>query len=218
MPIISWLRSHKRISIGVGLACLVLISWPSLTAADKNVVADNIPKPPSKVETAFKEVDAATLSPARQRVVALMKQEYAKDPKYFDENVMVYTQGNRESWCADFISWVYRKAGTELINPHSGHWRIPGVLTLQKYFIDNGAYKAADSGYIPKPGDTVFYIGAQTPDNTSDEHAALVIKSDGKTMTTLGGNEGTGVMRVRTESIESHLSKGMVGYGQLDFE
>lgn len=126
------------------------------------------------------------------------------------------TESIRESWCADFISWTYLQADTQLVNPHSGYWRIPGVLTLQTYFRDNGAYTSVDSGYIPKLGDVAFYIGSQTPDNTSDEHAAFVIAANGDQITTLGGNEGTGVMRLRTEKIQQNKDKGLVGYGQLE--
>lgn len=170
----------------------------------------------SRSERAFATIDASTLSPARQRVFNIIKQEYDKDPKYFDATVMKYTEDIRESWCADFISWTYLQADTQLINPHSGYWRIPGVLTLQTYFRDNGAYTSVDSGYIPKLGDVAFYIGSQTPDNTSDEHAAFVIAVDGDKITTLGGNEGTGVMRLRTETIQQNKDKGLVGYGQLE--
>ncbi len=211
------LQPYRLRLVILAVVIAVLFIWhPFNYIANKVDAETGVLTNKSATPSAFTAIDESILSPARQRVFAILKQEYAKDPKYFDKTVMEYTEGNRESWCADFISWVFAEADTELINPNSGYWRIPGVLTLQTYFKDNSAYALADSDYTPKLGDVAFYIGAQTPDNSSGEHAALVISVDGDQITTLGGNEGTGIMRLRTESIATNLEKGLVGYGQLE--
>lgn len=200
----------------LGVVILALFIWHPFARDGITDTVEAVASQQSRSERAFGNIDTSSLSPARQRVFTIIQQEYDKNPKYFDDAVMTYTEGIRESWCADFISWTYLQADTQLVNPHSGYWRIPGVLTLQTYFRDNGAYTSVDSGYIPKLGDVAFYIGSQTPDNTSDEHAAFVIAVNGDQITTLGGNEGTGVMRLRTETIQQNKDKGLVGYGQLE--
>lgn len=211
------LRPYRTRLVILAVVIVTLFIWHPFNDSKNNADAQTGTQPSlSRTEKAFSSVEESSLSPARQRVLAILKQEYAKDPKYYDETVLKYTEGNRESWCTDFISWVFAEADTELINPHSGYWRIPGVLTLQTYFKDNDAYALSTSDYTPKLGDVAFYIGAQTPDNSSDEHAAIVIDVDGAQITTLGGNEGSGVMRLRTESISENLEKGLVGYGKLE--
>lgn len=209
---------YKKRLIIVLVIVAVLFVWHPFANESVSQTVESVVSQKSRSERDLANVSTENLSENRKLIFTLIKQEYDKDPKYFDETVMKYTEGNRESWCADYISWIYLKAGEALINPNSGYWRIPGVLTLQKYFIDNNAYASVDSDYTPKLGDVAFYIGSQTPDNTSDEHAAFVIQVKGDTITTIGGNEGTGVMRLRTETIEQNKAKGMVGYGQVELE
>lgn len=163
-------------------------------------------------QPAFPAISTNNLSSTQRKILTLARTEYDKAPRHFDSSVLKYTEGTRESWCADFISWVFLKADVPLTNPNSNYWRIPGVLTLQKYYKDAGAYVEATAEYTPKLGDVVFYIGAQTPDNSSDEHVALVLKVEGDVITTIGGNEGDGIMRIRAESPQ----KSLVGFGRLD--
>lgn len=162
----------------------------------------------------FPNIPTNDLGTPQQKLLQILQTEYDKDPHSYDQTVLTYTEGNEESWCADFISWAFLKAGEPLSNPNNDYWRIPGVLTLQQYFKDNDQYATIDSGYTPKIGDIAFYIGAQTPDNTSGEHAAFVIGANEDSITTIGGNEGDGIMRLRTESLQVNKDKGLVGYGQ----
>jgi len=163
----------------------------------------------------FPAISTDALDATQRKLLQILQTEYDKDPKSYDQTVLTYTEDNEESWCADFISWAFLKAGKPLTNPNNGYWRIPGVLSLQQYFKDNDQYVTVDTTYTPKLGDVAFYIGAQTPDNTSGEHAAIVIESNEDSITTIGGNEGDGIMRLRTESIQINKDKGLVGYGQL---
>jgi len=164
----------------------------------------------------FASVDASTLTPLQTRIFALLKQEYAKTPRSYDKTVLKYTEGFKESWCADFISWIMNEANSPNISAETGYWRIPGVQSLQTYYMDINGYRTVDAEYAPVLGDVAFYIGSQTPDNNSGEHAALVLSYDGKTLVTIGGNEGDGVLRIRSESIQTNRDKGLVGYGILE--
>lgn len=176
----------------------------------------NIAKPIISHRTPlFPSISTSGLSTTQQKLLQILQTEYDKDPKSYDQTVLTYTEGNEESWCADFISWAFLKAGKPLANPNNDYWRIPGVLSLQQYFKDNERYTTIDTNYAPQIGDVAFYIGAQTPDNTSGEHAAIVIATTEDTITTIGGNEGDGIMRLRTESVQVNKDKGLVGYGQL---
>ena len=87
--------------------------------------------------------------------------------KEFNAQVLTYSEGNRENWCADFVSWVYLKAGYPFVTkgaPGRSYWRIyrvytdnQGIPNLRSYFIANNAYKTKESGYVPGPGDVVIF-------------------------------------------------------------
>ena len=143
----------------------------------------------------------AGLTPIRQRIVAVLRSQYENPP----ESPAVYTQGIREPWCADFVSWTQRRAGSPVRNPTTGSWRIPGVATLTDYYQSVGRFHGPD--YRPKPGDVVLYA----PPNRFKQHTNTVIAVDGDRVTTLGGNEpphGISVNSYRLSTV-----RGIVGYG-----
>jgi hypothetical protein len=161
-------------------------------------------------------VDATDLSPLQTKILKLIKQEFAKSPESYNSTVLKYTEGFEESWCADFVSWIMNQAGSPNINPETGYWRIPGVFSMINYYKSIDGYVSKDEAHIPRLGDVAFYIGEVTPDGSSGEHIAFVLSFDGKKLVTIGGNEGDGVMRVRSESLETNIEKGLIGYGILE--
>jgi len=207
-------RSKKRFYIA-GLIMLVIVIGFFVVSHNQDAINESATNIIKKTQPAFPTISTKGTDSTQREILRLVKEEYEKAPRSYDATVLKYTEGNRESWCTDFISWVYSKAGMPLTNPNSGYWRIPGVLTLQQYYRDTDRYIEASTDYTPKLGDIAFYIGAQTPDNSSDEHAALVLKIDGDNITTIGGNEGIGVMRIRTESLQENIDKSLVGFGVL---
>ncbi|MFT3901254.1 MAG: CHAP domain-containing protein [Gordonia sp. (in: high G+C Gram-positive bacteria)] len=148
---------------------------------------------------AFPET-AAGLSPVRRRIVAVLRAEYANPhaPEY-------YAQGIREAWCADFVSWTQRKAGSPVRNPSNGSWRIPGVATLTEYYRSVGRFRGPD--YRPKPGDVVLYA----PPNRFRQHTNTVIAVNGDHVTTLGGNEPPHGISIN--GYDRSTVRGIVGYG-----
>jgi len=160
----------------------------------------------------FPGIEVRQLNPTQQQIISISKQEYAKRPVSYDENVLKYSNGVMEPWCADYVSWVMREAGAPLNNPNSGGWRIPGVLTLKQYYKNEGRYRDA-SQYTPKTGDVALFVNTNSF-NMSRQHTSIVLKVDGDKMTTIGGNE-LGRLRVSTQSTKIG-SKGLVGYGIIE--
>jgi hypothetical protein len=160
----------------------------------------------------FPDINTNALSKQQASIIAFAKNEYQKHPVSYDQTVLKYTQGNKEAWCADFISWIMQQSGASYKNPSSGSWRIPGVFTLQDYYKTQNRYETV-SNYEPQPGDVAFYIGKHTSDLFSTEHAAIVIQVSGHEMTTLGGNEG-GRLRLNTQRIKRG-ENSLVGFGKL---
>ncbi|WP_238556677.1 CHAP domain-containing protein [Gordonia terrae] len=149
----------------------------------------------------FPQVDASELTPGQLRIVEAVRREHAAQrPGTF------FSEGADEPWCANFVSWIMRAAGSPLVNPHSGHWRIPGVYTLQEYYEAAGRFEAAGDR-APRVGDVVLY------DRSSGfgQHTNIVVAVDGETAVTVGGNE-TG--RIRIHSLDWRSDGGVVGFGR----
>lgn len=151
---------------------------------------------------AFPKIDETNLSETQKKVVALTKQEHAAQVEYTK-----YSEGNKEAWCADFASWIMKEAGVSYKNPNSGHWRIPGTLTLREYYEKEGRFKPVDSDYMPKVGDVILYDGA----GWFGQHVNIVLAYENGKVTTVGGNEA-GKVRVQTRPLGG---EGTVGYGVL---
>lgn len=145
----------------------------------------------------------ASWTPEQARIVELVRGEHeAQRPGPF------YAEGVEEPWCADFVSWVMREAGQPLSNPHSGHWRIPGVYTLQEHYQEQGRYEPADGSYEPVVGDVVLY------DNVLGvgQHTNIVVAVDGGTITTVGGNE---LGKIRVHDVDWAGDSAVFGFGRL---
>ena len=153
----------------------------------------------------FPDIDLNKLNSLQKTIIDISKDEYYKKPSSFDENVLKYSQGAKEPWCANYISWVMKQAGVPYVNPHSNNWRIPGVNTLQEYYSLENRYIKAGS-YIPQVGDAAIYL-----DNNS--HVNLVIDVNDNIMTTIGGNE-EGHLRIKTQNY-SYGTQGLSGFGIL---
>lgn len=159
----------------------------------------------SPVSGQFPVIPTARLSPLQRRIVDLTQQEYTKKPVSYDGNVLKYSQGSKEPWCADFASWIFMQAGRPFDNPNSGSWRIPGVYTLQEYFQAYNTYKMAGT-YVPKTGDVAIY-------HQGEGHTNIVLTVKNGQMTTVGGNE-SGRIRIETQSYAKGAD-GLDGFGVL---
>lgn len=153
---------------------------------------------------AFPEVYRSTLTPLQGRVLDVLEEQY-RDP----QSGPFYSEGVRQAWCANFVSWIMSRAGAPYVNPNSGHWRIPGVWTLHDYFVGEQRFVPADSGYVPRTGDVVLYISP-----FGSEHTNMVVSADPRTGTaiTLGGNE-TGA--VRLHRLRWADDGAVIGFGRL---
>jgi len=104
--------------------------------------------------------------------------------------VASYTDGHCEQWCADFVSWVYNKAGSPLTGGSSGGWRIAGAFTIRDWLKANGVYiERGTSGASPQPGDIIVFAGAG-----GHGHIGIVENFDGR-IHTIEGNAGESVTR-----------------------
>ncbi|NLG54283.1 MAG: CHAP domain-containing protein [Rhodococcus sp.] len=152
---------------------------------------------------AFPEIDRSTLTAQQAQVVDVLEAEHGENrPGTY------YSEGVEQPWCANFVSWVMREAGSPLANPHSGHWRIPGVYTLQEYYQSVGRFEPAGSGYIPAVGDVVLYENVAWV----GQHTNFIIAVDGDTAVTVGGNE---MGKIRVHTLDLVGDSAVFGFGRL---
>lgn len=191
----------RRISLGAAAVAAVLavlaggIFWLSVTRETpltRHMPAELRPR-------TFPAVQTEGLDPARVRIIENLRREFAanRPGTYYSEGVV-------EAWCADFVSTLLRDSGLAVRNPNSGTWRIPGVYTLTEYFQREGRFRPAD--HTPAPGDVVLYA----PEHAFRQHTNFVVRMDGGTVVTVGGNQPGGITALTFEHADR---AGIVGYG-----
>lgn len=110
------------------------------------------------------------------------------------------------AWCAYFISWCASQAGI----PSSILPRLGNCGTLTNWYKNRSIYYTRASGYIPKPGDMVFFNWSG---GTSAQHIGIVTGVSGDNLYTIEGNTAgaNGYMcNGRTRSLSSGT---VLGYG-----
>ena len=200
--------SRKRCII-FSIIALLLIALSIIAAQPK--IADKLSSLVNSVrldrspgEAAFPDIDTVNLSPTRQKIISLAKTEFKAQPAGAK-----FSQGAKEPWCANFVSYIMNQAGAPLKNPHTGGWRIPGTFTLREYYEANGRFKSANSGYQPLPGDVAIYRNSPV----FGDHTNIVLKNDNSVLTTVGGNEAN---RIRVFVNRDKQYDGLLGYGVLN--
>ena len=85
------------------------------------------------------------------------------------------------AWCAYFISWCASQAGI----PSSIVPRLGNCGTLTDWYQSRSIYYSRSSGYVPKPGDMVFFNWSG---GTSAQHIGIVTGVSGDNLYTIEGN------------------------------
>ena len=123
--------------------------------------------------------------------------------------IMVFTDGQREPWCADFVSWVLRAAGKPLTQGVGG-WRVAGAEAIRDLF--RSRHRFAERAFAhPEPGDVIVYRYPWS------WHVGIVVAASEAGLTTVEGNSGgvgglEGV--VRHERIAWRANPFIVGFGR----
>lgn len=110
------------------------------------------------------------------------------------------------AWCAYFISWCASQANI----PSSVVPRLGSCGSLTEWYRSRSRYYTRSSGYIPKPGDMVFFNWSG---GTSAEHIGIVTGVSGNNLYTIEGNTGGGdgnMCNGRTRGLKSSY---VLGYG-----
>jgi hypothetical protein len=111
-----------------------------------------------------------------------------------------------EEWCADFVSYVYKQAGTPFTAGETNGWDENIASNIQNMGF---TLHPASSGYVPKPGDVAYF-------DYAGGHVEIVV-SGGTTPTFVYGNSATidpttGNGEMEANTITSKGSEGQVVY------
>jgi hypothetical protein len=129
------------------------------------------------------------------------------------------SQGNylSEEWCADFVAWVWHRAGVPFTYGYDSGEINGGAVSFYQWGVANGTWHAVNSGYTPQPGDAVLY-GLNTPTDTSADHVAVVTGGTARDPNVvdgdwwLGNNGGNGGVVAATDQTTATGTDSVSGY------
>jgi len=108
-----------------------------------------------------------------------------------------YGFGARVEWCAIFVTWCANQLGytSSGIMPRFASCRL-GIA----WFRERGMWQPPGSGYIPSPGDIIFFDWDR---DGAANHVGIVERVDGNRVYTIEGNSGghPGIVRTKSYSI-----------------
>jgi hypothetical protein len=194
--------------LGVGLVGRALVDGRGLRAALGRAAVAQAPLGGGGAASASAEdLRAAALAlPAADGpaavAVALLARGIRETSPNFGPAVAIFTDGNAEPWCADFVSYVLLRAGRPFTGGASGGWRIPWVPDIEAWFRARGRW--FDRAFAaPLPGDVV---------NFSWGHTGIVVAVRGAALVTVEGNHADAVA---TRAIADWRSDAqIVGFGR----
>jgi hypothetical protein len=122
-----------------------------------------------------------------------------------------------EEWCADFVAWVWHRAGVPFTYGYNSGEINGGAVSFYQWGVANGTWHAVNSGYTPQPGDAVVY-GLNTPTDTSADHVAIVTSGEARDPNVvdgdwwLGNGKGNGGVVAATDQTTATGSDSVSGY------
>ena len=152
---------------------------------------------------AEQKVTAAASTPQQVRVdfgakrALIALQEYNKDIAEevagcnCGPEIDKYTEGSPAQWCTMFVSWVSREAGSPLVDPTSGSWKITNSRIFTDYLKQNGTFYSKEQvkkeDIQPKAGDFIIFYRGKIDDNLGHVDIVIEPKAGGKA-DLIGGN------------------------------
>lgn len=118
-----------------------------------------------------------------------------------------YSGDRLEPWCANFVAWCYREAGTSL----PGNQRLlASVQYMEDKIKESGKFIPANV-VIPNPGDVIFFANRGDSDKGPGRHVGIVEKFEGGKVHTVEGNVSNRVAR----RVHDEKKPRITGYGRV---
>ncbi len=130
---------------------------------------------------------------------------------------MRYMGGRTEPWCAHFVAWCARRAGTPLPKDRPARAGVGGENPLASVeYLETVMTKAGrwrSSAEEPEPGDLIFFrdrIGSDRGGGRFQRHVGIVERVDGELVHTIEGNIANAVVR----RVHRRDDPRITGYGR----
>ncbi len=161
------------------------------------------------------EKGLSSTSTVRTRIVSIAQSQVGVRESPMGSNggtaVYKYTTGRNEAWCADFVSWVYKQAGTPFTGGWAYSWQIPAVYDMKIWLQNKGVWHWRTDNYTPRPGDVVAFNWNGYRNSRVGNHVGIVKKVSGTTLYTIEGNSSD---MVRERTYYNYRSNGdIIGFG-----
>lgn len=155
------LRVRRRRAVALVMCALVVVLAFVAVGLSAGGGGAN-PALPPRPSTAF-----------RARVVSIAESQlgYHTDPSrsYCNKYSAFWGAGSpcggglrREEWCSDFAAWVWRRAGAQFTYSYAAGSINAAAGSFYSWAVAHGTWHAANSGYVPEPGDVAVYGLATT--------------------------------------------------------
>ena len=92
----------------------------------------------------------------------------------------------KNAWCADFVAWVWRKAGVSFTYGFSGSDINAWSASFYFWGLATGNWHPLSSGYQPQPGDAVVY--GNLTEATGPGHVGIYVSGSASAPNTVDGN------------------------------
>jgi len=112
------------------------------------------------------------------------------------KNPKKYSEGRNEAWCADFASWVYKKAGFKVPV-------IPYPADIRSYFKKNMVWIDKPTASQIQPGDIILFGDASSD---SGNHVGIAMSVSASQLVSIDGNVSHSVGK-RTCSLSTESGK-----------
>jgi hypothetical protein len=118
---------------------------------------------------------------------ALLARRISEQPPGSDwsPEIAIFTDGNREPWCADFVSYVLREGGRPLTGGASGGWRLAAAADVRRWFVAENRWRSRAVA-SPAPGDVVSFAWG---------HVGIVEEATADLLVTIEGNSADALNR-----------------------
>lgn len=172
-------------------------------------ISSLLPDEKGSYKKSLEEQISAVSTPNRSGLIDLAMSQAMLDPSKYHlggDNKVLYNGGAGEAWCHAFIGWLFQQCGLQGVFP-TNTW---SCEYGRKWFESQGRFFSKESGYIPKPGDVVYY-GDQGQKDGKSHHVGLVTGVSNGKIDTIEGNTSNDEVKYR-RSYHDIDSASLMGY------
>jgi hypothetical protein len=120
-----------------------------------------------------------------------------------------------EDWCADFVSWVYMKAGQPFSGGEGTSWKVPAAISIVDYMKAHGTWIPNGPNANPSPGMIIYFNFTDNgATGGSNDHIGIVDHVSGNTLYDIEGNAANQVLAVTYPNFRSNPT--IIGFGGLN--